>query len=109
VVVELCMLVEGVHRDRHDVGGRRLLEQRAYGMQGGFRVRWRERWRNEDANKDLCAVSRVDLRSWVSRVVVRLAQLIGEKMQLQSECRESEKFIAKCCVNAEPGKCRLYD
>lgn len=28
------MLVEGVHRDRHDAGGRRVLEQRAYGMQG---------------------------------------------------------------------------
>jgi hypothetical protein len=87
------MLVGGVHRDRHDVGGRRLLEQRAYGMQGGFRVRWRERWRNEDANKDLCAVSRVYLRSWVSRVIVRLAQLIGEKCSCKASVGKAKKLL----------------
>lgn len=54
MVVELSML-EGVHRDRHD-GSRRLLEQRAFGMQGvsvfgGASVggMWVQ-------NKDLCAV-----------------------------------------------------
>lgn len=87
------MLVGGMHRDQHDVGGRRVLEQRAYGMQGGFRVRWRESWRNEDANKGLWAVSRVNLRSWFSRVIVRLAQLTGESCDRKASVEKTNELL----------------
>ena len=58
VVVQLVCMLEG-HRDRHDVVDRRISEQRAVGMQGGFRVRWRETWRNVGAGQRyVCRVPR---------------------------------------------------
>ena len=50
-------------------------------------------WRNEDANKGLWAVSRVDLRSWFSRVIVRLAQLIGESCDRNASVGTANKLL----------------
>jgi hypothetical protein len=67
------------HRDRHDVDGRRIFEQRAPGMQGIVSVfGGASAWRNVDAEQRV-----VWCRSQISVSVtfvdyVRQAQLIGE-------------------------------